>query len=195
MKYPGIFEGAGQYRYRKCGNVSLPYADGACGYRSAGTADYEISGLLFSPAGGGRVDDRNYCGGQGELNGLFLFLLDETFTREVLDTVLGEEERNLLSLDEMERSLICELGNIMCGSYICALSGVLDLKMEVTVPSMSIDMGLAILSVPVAHYSRVSEDILVIDNIFRMGGKAFSGRILFLPEPEALEMMLQRLRE
>ncbi len=75
------------------------------------------------------------------------------------------------------------------------LSGVLDLKMEVTVPSMSIDMGLAILSVPVAHYSRVSEDILVIDNIFRMGGKAFSGRILFLPEPEALEMMLQRLRE
>ena len=134
-------------------------------------------------------------GVRGELNGLFLFLLDETFTREVLDTVLGEEERNLLSLDEMERSLICELGNIMCGSYICALSGVLDLKMEVTVPSMSIDMGLAILSVPVAHYSRVSEDILVIDNIFRMGGKAFSGRILFLPEPEALEMMLQRLRE
>lgn len=131
----------------------------------------------------------------GDLKGVFLFLLDETFTKAVLDNVLGEEERNLLSLNEMERSLICEMGNIMCGSYICALSAVLDLKMDVTVPALSIDMGLALLSAPVAHYLEVSEDILVIDNIFRLGGKAFTGRILFLPEPEALEKMLQRLGE
>ena len=134
-------------------------------------------------------------GVNGDVKGVFLFLLDETFTMAVLDNVLGVEERNLLSLNEMERSLICEMGNIMCGSYIGALSAVLDLKMDVTVPALSVDMGLALLSAPVTHYLRLSEDILVIDNLFRLGGKAFTGRILFLPEPEALERMLRRLGE
>ncbi len=60
----------------------------------------------------------------GELKGMFLFLMDEAFTRAVLDGMLEKKERNLTSLDEMERSVLSELGNIMCGSsYTCTFSG------------------------------------------------------------------------
>ena len=52
----------------------------------------------------------------GQLKGIFLFMLSEAFTKTVINTILGEEERNLTSLDDMECSLISELGNIMCGS-------------------------------------------------------------------------------
>ena len=61
----------------------------------------------------------------GEMEGMFLFLLSETFTMMVLNKILGEEEREFLNPGEMERSLICELGNIMCGSYINALASVM----------------------------------------------------------------------
>ena len=131
----------------------------------------------------------------GEMEGMFLFLLSETFTMMVLNKILGEEEREFLNPGEMERSLICELGNIMCGSYINALASVMDLKLEVSVPDVCIDMGGAILSVPLSRFLRVSNDILMIDNLFHLGGESFLGRILFIPEPDSLDMMLRSLRE
>ena len=131
----------------------------------------------------------------GDMEGRFLFLLSETFTMMVLNKILGEEEREFLNPGEMERSLICELGNIMCGSYINALASVMDLKLEVSVPDVCIDMGGAILSVPLSRFLRVSDDILMIDNLFHLGGESFLGRILFIPEPDSLDMMLRSLRE
>ena len=131
----------------------------------------------------------------GEMEGMFLFLLSETFSMMVLNKILGEEEREFLNPGEMERSLICELGKIMCGSYINALASVMDLKLEVSVPDVCIDMGGAILSVPLSRFLRVSDDILMIDNLFHLGGESFLGRILFIPEPDSLDMMLRSLRE
>ena len=131
----------------------------------------------------------------GEMEGMVLFLLSETFTMMVLNKILGEEEREFLNPGEMERSLICELGNILCGSYINALGAVMDLKLEVSVPDVCIDMGGAILSVPLSRFLRVSDDILMIDNLFHLGGESFLGRILFIPEPDSLDMMLRSLRE
>ena len=131
----------------------------------------------------------------GEMEGMFLFLLSETFTMMVLNKILGEEEREFLNPGEMERSLICELGNIMCGSYINALASVMDLKLEVSVPDVCIDMGGAILTYPMSRWVIVSDDILLIENIFHMSGEIFKGRILFLPEQEDLGTMLSRLRE
>ena len=115
----------------------------------------------------------------GQLKGIFLFMLSEAFT----------------SLDDMECSLISELGNIMCGSYIRALSQLMDMDMDVSVPELCIDMGGAILTYPMSKWVIVSDDILLIENIFHMSGEIFKGRILFLPEQEDLGTMLSRLRE
>lgn len=131
----------------------------------------------------------------GQLKGVFLFLLSETFTNSVLSAILGEGERNLMTLDDMERSLICELGNIMCGSYIRALSRFMNMEMDVSVPELCIDMGGAILSYPMTRWVIAGDDILLIENMFHMSGRAFKGIILFLPEQEDLGKMLHRLRE
>ena len=131
----------------------------------------------------------------GELQGMFLFLIDEAFTKAILKTMLGEPDRCLTCLDEMERSLLSELGNIMCGSYIRALSQLMDMDMDVSVPELCIDMGGAILTYPMSRWVIVSDDILLIENIFHMSGEIFKGRILFLPEQEDLGTMLSRLRE
>lgn len=131
----------------------------------------------------------------GQLKGVFLFLLSETFTKAILDTILGEQERDITDLDEMEQSMISEMGNIMCGSYIRALSQFMNMEMDVSVPEMCVDMGGAILSYPMTRWVIVGDDILLIENMFHMSGRAYKGTILFLPEKEDLGAMLGRLRE
>ena len=132
----------------------------------------------------------------GELKGVFLFLLNDTFTEAVLDTLLEPKERSLTELDSMESSLISEMGNIMCGSYIRALSQLLDLEMDVSVPHLCIDMGGAILGVLFSRFLQMGDDIMLIENEFQMdGGQSFLGRILFLPEICSLDQILQKAKE
>lgn len=131
----------------------------------------------------------------GKLEGVFLFLMNENFTETLLDEMLGPQKRDLTAIDEMEESVICELGNIMCGSYIRALSQLLNIELEVSVPDLCIDMGGAILTVPMTKSLRLSEDVLLIENVFRMGAKAFCCRILFLPEWDSLNELLEMLEE
>ena len=130
-----------------------------------------------------------------EVEGMFLFLLDETFTRQIVHLALGVEMWDFMSLTEMEESLLLELGNIMCGSYIRALSQLLDIEMDVSVPQIKIDMGGAILTDAALRFLRTGDELLMIDNLFRMDTGTFSGRILFLPEMDSLQVLLGKLEE
>lgn len=124
---------------------------------------------------------------EGELKGIFLFLLKESFTDKILHTMLGTAPKNLLDLDDMEKSALCEVGNIMCGSYISALSKLTNLMITVSVPDICIDMAGAILSVPIIKGMKSSDNALLIENTFSMDGDIFYNRILFFPEPDSLE--------
>lgn len=129
----------------------------------------------------------------GGLSGMFLFLLNEEFTKKILDIMVGEEKRDLVELDEMCRSAICEVGNIMCGAYISALAQLMDLKVHVSIPDTCSDMIGAILSVPMIRFANLSDHLLFIENQFLMDNKTFLSHILFLPESESLHQILQVL--
>ena len=131
----------------------------------------------------------------GELSGMLMFLLDEDFTRKLLNALLGEQERDLAAMDEMCKSALCEVGNIMCCSYINALAELMAAKIHVSVPDMCCDMAGAILSVPMIHFANLSDDLILIRNKFRTEQWAFVSHVLFLPELESLEKILDTLGE
>lgn len=131
----------------------------------------------------------------GDLKGVFLFLIEENFIQVIFEAVLGEKERVLTELDDMEQSLINELGNIMCGAYIRALAQLLEKDISVSVPDLCIDMGGALLSTVLSQFLRASDYMILIENVFRIGARSFQGRILFLPEQESLEAIIQGLRK
>ena len=68
-----------------------------------------------------------------------------------LTNMLFNRERNDRQLDEMDISAISEVGNILASSYANSLSSLTGLKIFISVPSISIDMAGAILSVPAIH--------------------------------------------
>lgn len=96
-------------------------------------------------------------------------MLSEEFTRLMLECVLGEAPRDVMHLSEMERSAVCEIGNIMCCAYINALSDMMNVKVNVSVPDMCSDMAGALLSVPMIRFAALSDELLFIENRFRWG--------------------------
>lgn len=130
---------------------------------------------------------------EGDLKGMFMFLLSEGFAREMLRSLLGEEPQDVMRLDEMNRSAVCEIGNILCCAYINALAKMMDVRVQVSVPDMCSDMAGALLSVPMIRFATLSEELIFIENRFRMGDVAIVSHVLFLPEFESIERILQAL--
>lgn len=129
----------------------------------------------------------------GDIEGMFMFLLSEDFTKTLLEALLGEPPADVTQLDDMERSAVCEVGNIMCCSYINALARMMDVKVHVSVPDMCSDMVGALMSVPMIRFANLSDEMLFIENKYRFGGKSVISHILFLPEVRSIEKILQAL--
>lgn len=129
----------------------------------------------------------------GEVSGMFVFLLDGEFGQAILNTMLGEEKRDMAHMDELSSSVICEVGNIVCCSYINALASMMGVKIQVSVPDICSDMVGAILSVPMIHFANLSDELMIIENEFTVEGQSFESYVLFLPELKSLNKMFELL--
>lgn len=132
---------------------------------------------------------------EGDVKGMFLFLLDQSFAATALDWLLENKERDLTVMDEMEVSVFCELGNVMCGAYVNAMSQLLNMRIEVTVPEVCVDMGGAIFNAVVSHLIRAGDTLLMIDNQILLENELLCGQILFFPEMESMNKISKCLEE
>ena len=131
----------------------------------------------------------------GVLNGMFMFLISTKFAQTMLEKLLGTEIEDIKNLDDMSLSAVCEIGNIMCCSYINAMTVMMDLRVHVSVPDLCIDMTGAILSVPMIHFARLSDELLLIEDKYHFDDQEVVSHILFLPEIQSLERIFEALGE
>ena len=89
-------------------------------------------------------------------------------------------------LDELGRSALQELGNIMVTSYLNALSTMTNLLMVPSVPGLAIDMAGAVWESVLAG-AQVTDEVTVIRTRFSADGEDIEGHILFLPDHEDFE--------
>ncbi|KPI53815.1 chemotaxis protein CheC [Clostridioides difficile] len=130
---------------------------------------------------------------KGDINGMFMFLLDESITQLMLNSLFNKEESVLDEIEGIEISAIKEIGNIMASSYVNAMASMLDMTISISVPDMCIDMVGAVLNVPMIRFSDVGDQILFIENKFKMSDNYFTSHILMIPEMSSLKEILVRL--
>lgn len=130
-----------------------------------------------------------------DLHGMFMFLISTKFVQTMLEKLMGTVNPDIMTLDEMNFSAVSEIGNIMCCSYINALTAMMDLKVHVSVPDVCIDMTGAILSVPMIHFASLSDELLLIENKYHFDDVEVVSHILFLPEIRSLERIFEALGE
>lgn len=131
----------------------------------------------------------------GDVNGIFMFLISEPFAETMLEKLLGEPVTADQIFDELNVSAISEVGNIMCCSYINALSALMNLSIEVSVPEVSRDMIGSLLSVPIIYFADHSDDLLLIEDRYFINDQTIVSHVLFLPDMKSLKRIFGALGE
>lgn len=155
----------------------------------------EVSLVSFQEAmdfvgGEDKVVASVYLRVEGSLPGNMLLMLDIEAIEFILEFLLKDNEINLSSLDSYQISAISEVGNILCGAYLTALSNFTQQNMYPSVPALSIDMAEAALSIPLIQLGEMGDVALLIKTTFTHAGKNVSGNFFFIPEIEAFEKLM-----
>ena len=94
-------------------------------------------------------------------------------------------------------SAMQELGNILSGSYLSALSDFTGLENLSYTPALAVDMFGAIISFGLVEVSQIGDQVIVIDTtIFEehMGNSdAVRGHFFLLPDPDSFESIFKSL--
>jgi chemotaxis protein CheC len=125
----------------------------------------------------------------GDLQGNIMFLLPEDSARKLLGMMVGQEVEDVT--DDMSRSAIMEVGNIIASSYLNSLSFFSDLTLIPSTPAFAYDMAGALLSAILFEVSELSDQVVLIETDFSGNGEAIKGHFFVLPNLESLNALLK----
>lgn len=131
----------------------------------------------------------------GDVDGMILYVFNDDLIKNVLKVFFGKDYTSVSELDEMDMSALNEIGNIMASSYVNALSSMTSLTIDVSVPSMCVDMAGAILSVPSIEFAQVGNKVLFVDDSFSIGENSdkVKSNMILVPEMDSLNKIFERL--
>jgi len=128
----------------------------------------------------------------GDVSGIIIFVLQQKFIHAVFKTLLNKECDDIINLDEMDVSLLKELGNILAGAYLNAMSQLTGLTIHISPPDISADMAGAIMSLPAAMFGLIGDKALIIREDF-IKGEHITSHLIMVPEINSLNLILKRL--
>lgn len=135
---------------------------------------------------------------EGDVEGSIMFMLSKPAAAHLVNKLmcgmLGITEENAADHEfgEMECSAIMEVGNIITGAYLNALSGLTNMKIYPSVPHLGIDMAGALLSVPAIEFGIYGDNILLIQTKFS-DDIELDGFFILIPDMESYEKILTSL--
>ena len=129
----------------------------------------------------------------GQMNGIMLSVQQIGFVNMVLEHMMNMSITSYDQLDELGRSTLVEVGNIMISTCINAFSGLSDISVNLTVPAFAVDMQGAILSVPMAEYGGMSDYLMTIGGNFVCENQEVPCRLLLSPDIRSLNFLLKKL--
>ena len=129
----------------------------------------------------------------GEISGIMLFLFDLDYINEILARLLGKTASSYEELGEMEISALNEVGNIMISTYVSAMGSLADIKIELSVPSVAVNMLGALISVPIVEMGYETDKLLMINGKFCIESQEYDSDMLMLPDIKSLNHLMNKL--
>ncbi len=127
-----------------------------------------------------------------DIEGSMMFLMDIPSAHHLVNRMMMRDPEYDADFDEMDMSAIKEIGNIIAGSYLSAISGLTNLTITPTVPFVAIDMAAAILSVPAIQFGMQGDNALIIET--EMGDDVdINGYFILMPEGDSYAKILTAL--
>lgn len=98
-------------------------------------------------------------------------------------------------LDEMDRTALREVGNVLAGCCLTALSNFLKLSFIQSVPNAATDMVGALLSSILADLGQASEKVLVSEVQFGIKELEIDGGLFFIFDPSSSDKILKATQQ
>lgn len=134
---------------------------------------------------------------EGEINGsVYILFAPEDADRFVKLLTNDPSQTVLNSNNSLALSAFKELGNILVGSYLRALSDFSNLQLYQHVPNVTIDMAGAILTEGILEISTVSDEVILIETVLNELGdnkQPMSGHFVLLPDPLTYKKIFKAL--
>jgi chemotaxis protein CheC len=128
----------------------------------------------------------------GEINGMMMFMMEQKSAYHLVNLLMGKSIEDEV-FSEMEYSALKEIGNIIAGAYLSSLSTLINIRIDASVPYMSIDMAGAILSVPAIEFGKVGDKALIIETQFSKDDSDVNGYFILIPTLESYSVILSSL--
>ena len=127
-----------------------------------------------------------------DIEGSMMFLVDIPSARYLVNKLMMEDVPADKPFDEMELSALKEIGNIIAGSYLSALSSMTNLVISPSVPYIAVDMAASNLSEPSIEYGQCGDNSLLIQTEI-CSDVAINGYFILMPEQGSYEKILTSL--
>ena len=132
----------------------------------------------------------------GDLEGFIMVIMDVDSTLTLLSRLLGRKiECDKANYEELYKELnsVGEICNILCGTYLTAMSDMTGLTIDQSIPYFSVDMVMAIMNLPASLYGGESDSILCIETEFFTLDREIEGKYYFIPKVESCNTLLSKL--
>lgn len=132
----------------------------------------------------------------GDMEGFIMVIMKVESAFNLLSKISGKEiECNRNDYDSVceELSSIGEICNILCGTYLTAISDMTNLSINPSIPYFSVDMVMAIMNLPISLYGPVADSILCIETDFFTTDLDIEGKYYFIPKVDSCTKLLTSL--
>ncbi len=131
-----------------------------------------------------------------DITGQILLIFSPKTVKVLAKLFIGMEPEDITQLDDFTSSMLKEIGNIMCGSYVNSLASFMNMFINPEPPDLTVDMISAVMaevSLPMAFSGE--ENILLVETLIKIEGidEELYGYLLLLPSTESLEKLLNVL--
>jgi len=130
---------------------------------------------------------------EGDIEGSMLFMLGSEDAHRLVEQLLGMKPQADDTFSEMEMSALMELGNIITGAYLSAISKMTNLTISPSVPYLSVDMAGGGFCVAAPQGGEIRGGGPLIESRFRDMDVDISGYFIMIPTLDSYDSIMRAL--
>lgn len=127
----------------------------------------------------------------GDIPGNVIFILTMESAGRLLEMLTGSPGKG--EFTEFEYSALQEIGNILTGAYINSIVRLTGLVMVSSVPAVSNDMLLSLMTTVFIETEQFEDYMMSIEAKFSEGDQDIKGYFFYIPKPGSLEKLIRSL--
>ncbi|MGM5482519.1 MAG: chemotaxis protein CheC [Nanobdellota archaeon] len=131
----------------------------------------------------------------GDITGQVLFFFKRTAAMQLVDLLVGREQKSTKVLDSYSESAFGEMANIFTGSYLNALSKMLDIRILPGIPVIATDYVGPIIDYLWGRIENPGKKMFCFTTNIAVDGHNIDGDFVFMLDMDSYDLVLEKLEK